>query len=79
MRTALFDLVRLVLLILLLPIILILIGPLLIWAVLRGRQRIGPVTLNTSRYSAAGRAGALIIGLLLWVLIWGGLIWLGLA
>ena len=79
MRTVLTELVRLILLILFLPLILIIIGPLLIWTVLRGRQPVGPIVLNTSRYSPIGRAGALILGLLLWLLVWGGLIWLGMA
>ena len=70
------DLVRLILLILLLPIILILIGPLLVLAVIRGHQPMGPIRLDTSRYGSAGRVGALILGVLLWILIWGGLAWL---
>jgi hypothetical protein len=70
------DLVRLILLILLLPIILILIGPLLILAVIRGYQPVGPIRLDASRYGPGGRVGALILGVLLWILVWGGLAWL---
>ncbi len=72
------DLFRLILLILLLPIILILIGPFLIVAAFRGRQPLGPITLDTSRYRLAGRGGAFILGMVLWVLVWGGLAWLAL-
>lgn len=75
---ALADLVRLILLLLLLPVVLILSGPLLILAALRGRQRIGPITLNTS-HSSARRVGAGVVGLLLWLLVWGGLAWLAVA
>ena len=69
------DLARLILLILWLPLIIILIGPALILAALRGRQPFGPITLNSSRYSRTTRAGILALGLLLWALIWGGLAW----
>ncbi|NJO00003.1 MAG: hypothetical protein HC875_40780, partial [Anaerolineales bacterium] len=69
------DLFRLILLVLLLPVILILIGPLLVLAALRGRQRIGPITLDAAR-SPTRRTGALVVGLLLWLLVWGGLAWL---
>jgi hypothetical protein len=69
------DLVRLILLILFLPIILLFIGPLLILAVLRGYQPLGPITLDTSRYGAAGRTGALVLGIVLWLVVWGGLAW----
>lgn len=72
------DLFRLILLVLLLPVILILIGPLLVLAALRGRQRIGPITLDAAR-SSARRTGALVVGLLLWLLVWGGLAWLAWA
>jgi len=69
------DFGRLILLILLLPLILILIGPLLIVAALRGHQPLGPITLDTARYKAAGRTGAFVLGLVLWLLVWGGLAW----
>jgi hypothetical protein len=77
--TILSDLVRLVIIILLLPVILILIGPLLILAVIRGRQPMGPIILNTSRYGFAGRSGLFGLGLAVWLLVWGGLGWLGVA
>ena len=69
------DFGRLVLLILLLPLILILIGPLLILAAIRGHQPLGPITLDTARYKPVARTGAFILGLLLWLLVWGGLAW----
>ena len=65
----------LVVAILLLPIFLIIIGPLLVLAAVRGRQSVGPIMLNSSQYGAAGRIGALMLGLGLWLLIWGGLVW----
>ncbi len=76
MGTTLADLGRLILIILFLPLILILLGPLLVLAVIRGRQPFGPVTLHTARYSPAGRGGIMLLGLLLWAAIWSGLGWL---
>ncbi len=70
------DLVRLILLILFLPLILILIGPLLILAVWRGHQPMGPIMLDTSRYSPVGRVSAFGLGVVLWLLVWGSLAWL---
>lgn len=71
------DFFRLILLLLLLPVILILIGPLLVIAALRGHQPFGPLVLDTSRYRGAGRLWALLLGLLFWGLVWGGLAWIG--
>ncbi|RME72276.1 MAG: hypothetical protein D6784_13760, partial [Chloroflexi bacterium] len=71
------ELGRLVILVLLLPIFLLLLGPFLVLAVIKGRQPFGPVTLDTSDYGPAGRLAALLVGLLLWGLVWGGLAWLG--
>ena len=70
------NLGRLILLILLLPLFIILIGPLLVLAALRGRQPMGPITLDTVRYGLAGRLGGFILGLATWMLIWSGLAWL---
>ncbi len=72
------NLGRLFLLILLLPLFIILIGPFLVLAALRGRQPIGPITLDTVRYGLAGRLGGFILGLVAWMLVWGGLVWLAL-
>jgi hypothetical protein len=72
-------LVRLIILLLFLPLIIIAIGPLLVLAVFRGRQPLGPITLNTSRYDFTGRAGILMLGLAIWLLVWSGLAWLTLA
>ena len=79
MRSILADLSRLILILLLLPIIIILIGPLLVLAVFRGRQQLGPLTLDSSRYDLAGKAGILMLGLALWLLVWSGLAWLTLT
>jgi hypothetical protein len=70
------DILRLILLILFLPLIIVLIGPLLIVAVIRGQQQVGPITLDAARYNAAGRAGIFMLGLALWLLVWGGLAYL---
>ena len=72
------DLFRLIVLILFLPLIIIFIGPFLILSVVRGQQRMGPVTLDSTRYDFAGRAGIFMLGLAIWILVWGGLVWLGL-
>jgi len=70
------DLFRLVALILLLPLIIILLGPLLVLAAIRGQQYLGPITLNSTRYNFAGRIGVFLLGIALWLLVWGGLTWL---
>jgi hypothetical protein len=79
MRGILTSLGCLILLILFLPIIAIVIGPLLVLAALRGHQPAGPITLNTERYGPAGRMGGLMLGLAVWILVWGGLAWLAIA
>jgi hypothetical protein len=66
---------RLILLILLSPLFLIALGPLLVLAVWRGRQPMGPITLDASRYGFWARAAALLVGLVLWIVIWGGMAW----
>ena len=76
MRSVWANIAVLLLIILLLPIIIIMIGPLLALAALRGRQPAGPITLNTKRYGIAGRLGALMLGLAIWLFIWSGLAWL---
>jgi len=73
------NLGRSILLLLLLPLLIFFGGPLLILTALRGEQPLGPLTLNTSQYGPTGRLGALMLGLALWLLVWGGLIWLGLS
>lgn len=72
------DLGRLIIFILLLPIAIILIGPLLVLAVFRGQQRMGPIVLNSSRYDIVGRIGILMLGLAIWLLVWSGLLWFAL-
>jgi hypothetical protein len=75
MRKILTGLGCFILLILLLPLGLIFSGPLLILAALRGRQPAGPITLDTEQYGLPGRLAALLAGLALWLLVWGGLAW----
>ncbi|MBN1991488.1 MAG: hypothetical protein JW953_02210 [Anaerolineae bacterium] len=65
----------LILLILFLPLFLILAGPLLVIAALRGRQPAGPIMLDTLRYGFFGRIGTFMLGLALWILVWSGLAW----
>ena len=66
------DFLRLIGLVLFLIIVIILIGPLLILSALRGQQKAGPITFDSSQYNGAGRAGMFMLGLALWLLLWGG-------
>lgn len=70
------DFLRLILLILLLPLIIVVLGPLLVLAAVRGRQQMGPITLDSTRYNSAGRAGIFLLGLAVWLLVWSGLAYL---
>ncbi len=72
------DFIRLIIILLLLPVIIILIGPLLVLAALRGQQWMGPITLNSARYGPMGRAGILLLGAAIWILVWSALAWLAL-
>jgi hypothetical protein len=56
------------------PLSLLLIGPLLVLAALRGVQRIGPIVFEPERSGVGGRILALLLGLTLWLVIWGGLV-----
>lgn len=76
MGAILVDLVRLIIFILLLPLVIIFIGPLLMLAVLRGRQWMGPITLDSTSYNVVGRVGIFLLGLAIWLLVWSGLVWL---
>lgn len=68
------EIVRLLLLILVaVPLVVLLIGPILVWAALRGAQQVGPIIVNPGRQGNVGRLLALVLGLLLWVLVWGGI------
>jgi hypothetical protein len=68
------DLLRLVyLVVIILPLTLLLIGPALALAALRGRQEIGPIVLKPNRRGTVGRIGTLMLGLLVWLLVWGSL------
>lgn len=79
MRKLLPNLGCFILFILFLPLIIIVAGPLLVLAALRGRQPAGPITLDTVRYGPTGRVGAFLLGLAIWLLIWGSLAWLAIA
>lgn len=79
MRATLVDLIRLIIILLLLPLMIVLIGPLLVLAVLRGHQRFGPIMLDSSGYDFAGKAGIFMLGLALWLMVWSGLTWLTIA
>lgn len=68
------ELIRLLyLVVIVLPLALLLGGPLLTLAALLGRQKVGPIILSPGRRGAAGRLGALLLGLLVWLIVWGGL------
>jgi hypothetical protein len=68
------ELVRfLYLVVVILPLAFLFIGPLLILAAVRGMQRVGPIILNPSQAGTGGRIRALLLGMLLWLVVWGGL------
>lgn len=68
------EIVRLlVLIVVVLPLALLLSGPALVLAALRGRQRVGPIVLNPGQRGRFGRVWACLLGLLLWLAVWGGL------
>jgi hypothetical protein len=68
------ELIRfLYLVVVILPLALLFIGPLLILAAVRGMQRVGPIILNPSQAGTGGRIRALLLGMLLWLVVWGGL------
>jgi hypothetical protein len=60
--------------VILFPLSLLLIGPLLVLAALRGVQRVGPIVFEPERSGAGGRILALLLGLTLWLVVWGGLV-----
>ena len=67
------EIVRLlVLIVAVLPLVLLLSGPSLVLAALRGRQRVGPIVLNPGQRGRFGRVWACLLGLLLWLAVWGG-------
>ncbi len=59
-----------------LPLGVLLIGPLLILAALRGKQRVGAIVFNPSRLGEVGRGVALLMGLVVCLAVWGGLAFL---
>jgi len=71
------DLLRLLLLIALLPLIILLAGPLLVVAAILGDVSVfGVVKLAPGKHLRWGRLWAFIIGLLLWMIVWGSAAWL---
>lgn len=70
------DLLRFILLILFLPLIIVVLGPALVLAAVKGQQWLGPVTLDTSGYNVLGRAGVFLLGVAVWLLVWAALVWL---
>ena len=58
--------------VILFPLSLLLIGPLLVLAALRGVQRVGPIVFEPERSGVGGRILALLLGLTLWLVVWGG-------
>jgi len=67
------EIVRLlVLIVVVLPLALLLSGPALVLAALRGRQRVGPIVLDPGQRGRFGRVWACLLGLLLWLAVWGG-------
>jgi hypothetical protein len=68
------ELIRfLYLVVVILPLTLLFIGPLLTLAAVRGMQRVGPIILNPSQAGTGGRIRALLLGMGLWLVVWGGL------
>ncbi len=68
------DLIRLLLLVILLPLILFMIGPLLVIAAIRGSITLGALQLRPGKYYHWGRIWAFSLGIILWVFIWGGIV-----
>jgi hypothetical protein len=67
------EILRLLLLIIIgLPLILILAGPLLVVAAIRGSQAVGPIVLSPGHNRPSGRLTALVLGAAIWIIIWGG-------
>ncbi|MGC8880397.1 MAG: hypothetical protein ACP5R2_14370, partial [Anaerolineae bacterium] len=70
------ELLRCLTLLLLIPLGLLLIGPLLLVTACRGTQHFGPLVLDVRRSGWRGRLISGLIGITLWVAVWGGLVWL---
>jgi hypothetical protein len=68
------DLFRCLVLVVLMPFALLLVGPLLLLGAARGRQPAGPVTLRPARGDWSGRLATGLVGVVLWVATWGGMI-----
>ena len=67
------EILRLLLLVIVvLPLTLILAGPLLVVAAVRGSQAIGPIVLNPGHSKPSGRVAAFLLGVAIWLAVWGG-------
>lgn len=69
------ELLRCLALLLVIPPGLLLIGPLLLVTACRGSQRFGPLVFNVRRSGWKGRLTSGLIGVTLWVVVWGSLVW----
>ncbi len=69
------ELLRCLTLLLVIPPGLLLIGPLLLVTAYRGSQRFGPLVFNVRRGGWKGRLTTGLIGITLWVAVWGALAW----
>ena len=72
---AIVDILRLLLLLIFLPFILLLLGPVLVIAAMFGRFSLGSLKIRPGKYRPGGRLWALILGLLVWGITWWGLAW----
>jgi hypothetical protein len=69
------DILQLLLLLVFLPFILLVLGPVLVIAALFGRFSLGALKIRPGKYHPRGRLWALVLGLFVWGLTWGGLAW----
>lgn len=70
------DILWLLVFIILLPLALLLAGPMLVLAAMFGRLSLFNLQLNPGRRAKRGRVWAFVLGLLLWAVVWLGLAWL---
>ncbi|MCS7261440.1 MAG: hypothetical protein NZ765_11820, partial [Anaerolineae bacterium] len=69
------ELLRCLVLLLVIPPSLLLIGPLLLVTAWRGSQRLGPFVFDVRRSGWKGRLTSGLIGITLWIAVWGSLVW----
>jgi len=68
-----FDFLRLALFVILLPIILLVIGPILVVAAVFQNLSLGSIRLSPGRHHTWGRAWAFVIGAIVWLVTWSGI------